>query len=192
MPDGTARQEAGGGRQENLVIRGRRVENDVWKTLGVDPAEDLSTLPGGPIIVPFKIAVQRIDELLGRKDPLGLWLAPDDDPADLLPPASSLLPRLSLLAVHFPKWADGRGYSIGALLRTRHGWKGELRAFGDIGRDHLFNLARCGFDAFRLPPQRDPHDAITALAGFSLRYQASVDDPLPLFRKRSLAAGGAP
>ena len=191
MTDGTARQEAGGRRQENLVIRGRRVESDVWKTLGVDPAEDLSTLPGGPIIISLKAALGRIDELAQRKDPLGIWLAPDDDPADLLPPASSLLPRVSLLAVHFPKWADGRGYSIGALLRTRHGWKGELRAFGDIGRDHLFNLARCGFDAFRLPPQRDPHDAIAAFADFSLRYQGSVDDPLPLFRKRSLAAGGA-
>src|SRR5690349_6350480 len=121
MPDGTARQEAGGRRQENLVIRGRRVESDVWKTLGVDPAEDLSTLPGGPIIISLKAALGRIDELAQRKDPLGIWLAPDDDPADLLPPASSLLPRVSLLAVHFPKWADGRGYSIGALLRTRHG-----------------------------------------------------------------------
>ena len=191
MPDGTARQEAGGGRQENLVIRGRHVENDVWQTLGVDPAEDIAILPAGPIIIPIKAAVGRVDELLQRKDPLGAWFAPDDDPADLLPPASSLQPHLSLLAVHFPKFGDGRGYSTGALLRTRHGWQGELRAFGDIGRDHLFNLARCGFDAFRLPPQRDPYDAIAGFSDFSLRYQGSVDDPLPLFRRRSaLAAGG--
>ena len=187
MPDGT-RQEAGGGRQENLVIRGRHVENDVWQALGVNPAEDLSTLPAGPIIVPFKIAIERQDELISRKDPIGLWLAPDDDPADLLPPASGLLPRVSLLAVFFPKFGDGRGYSTGTLLRTRYGWKGELRAFGDIGRDHLFHLARCGFDAFHLPPQRDPHDALASFSEFSLAYQGAVDDPVPLFRKRP---GGA-
>ena len=187
MPDGT-RQQAAGGRHENLVIRERHVENDVWKTLGVDPTEDLSTLPAGPIIVPFKFVAQHVEELITRKDPIGLWLAPDDDPADLQPAACRLLPRLSCLAVYFPKFGDGRGYSTGALLRTRYGWKGELRAFGDIGRDHLFNLARCGFDAFRLPPQRDPHDAIAAFNDFSLRYQGSVDDPEPLFRKR--ATGG--
>lgn len=192
MPDKT-RLEAGGGRRENLVIRNRHVESDVWQTLGVDPAENLATLPAGPIIIPFKVAIERIDELSERRDPLGIWFTPDDDPADLRPRASGLLPRLSLLAVHFPKFGDGRGYSTGTLLRTRHGWRGELRAFGDIGRDHLFNLARCGFDAFRLPPQRDPHDAIAGFSDFSLRYQGSVDDPLPLLRKRlSSPVGGAP
>jgi uncharacterized protein (DUF934 family) len=193
MPDATPRREAGGGRRESLVIRERRVENDVWQTLGVDPDEDLSNLPPGPIIVPFRFAVEHLEKLIAREDPIGLWFAPDDDPADLLPPASRLLPRVSCLAVYFPKWADGRGYSTGTLLRTRHGWKGELRAFGDIGRDHLFNLARCGFDAFRLPPQRDPQDAIAGFSDFSLRYQGSFDDPLPHFRKRlSSPAGGAP
>ena len=187
MPDGT-RDEP---RAENLVVRGRRVENDEWQTLGMDGGE-IPTLPPGPIIVPFRVLKDRESELLGRGHPFGIWIGPDDDVDDLVSRLSSLASSPGVLAIHFPKWADGRGYSIGALLRTRHGWKGELRAFGDIGRDHLFNLARCGFDAFRLPPQRDPHDAIAAFADFSLRYQGSVDDPLPLFRKRSLAAGGAP
>jgi len=189
MPEG--RIEEQGARQENLVIRGRRVENDVWETLGVDPAQDLTSLPPGPIIVPFKHAVDRVEELLQRADPLGLWFGPEDDPAELAPRASRLVPRLSLLAVHFPKWGDGRGYSTGALLRTRHGWKGELRAFGDIGRDHLFHLARCGFDAFKLPPQRDTRAALAGFDDFKLPYQGAVTDPLPLFRKRrTLAAGG--
>ena len=190
MPDGTGRETRDVGR-ESLVIRGRHVENDVWQTLGVDQNEDLTTLPAGPIIVAFKLFKERERELTARGHPFGIWLAPDDDPADLASHVSRLASAPSLLAVYFPKFADGRGYSIGALLRTRYGWKGELRAFGDIGRDHLFNLARCGFDAFRLPPQRDPHDAITALDGFSVRYQGSVDDPLPLFRKRATAQGGA-
>ena len=188
MPDGTAGREAGGTGHENLVIRGRHVENDVWQTLGADPAEDLATLPPGPIIVPFKLFKERADELIRRSHPFGTWFGADDEPAEITPYLPRLATRASCLAVHFAKFGDGRGYSTGVLLRTRYGWKGELRAFGDIGRDHLFHLARCGFDAFRLPPQRDPHDAIAAFRDFSLRYQGSVDDPVPLFRKR--ATGG--
>jgi uncharacterized protein (DUF934 family) len=173
------------------VIRGRRVEKDDWQTVGVDPAEDLATLPAGPIIIPFKVWKERREELLSRQDPLGIWLSVDDDPAELAPDLSRLAPRASCLAVYFPKFGDGRGYSTGALLRTRYGWRGGLRAFGDIGRDHLAMLARCGFDAFRLPPQRDPEDALKAFDDFSLAYQGAVDDPVPFFRKRA-TAGSAP
>ena len=165
------------------IIRGRRVENDVWKTLGLQADEDLSQLPGGPILVPLAVWKERRAELIARGEPVGVWLKADDEPAEL----GADLERLPHIAVHFPKWGDGRGFSIGALLRARHGFRGELRAFGDIGRDHVFNLARCGFDVFRLADQRDPVDALAAFNDFSLRYQGSVDDPVPLFRKRSAA-----
>ena len=169
------------------VIRGRRVENDVWRTLGLQADEDLSLLPGGPILVPLALWKERRSELVARDKPVGVWLKPDDEPGDI----ASDLDNLALVAVHFPKFGDGRGYSTGALLRTRHGYRGELRAFGDIGRDHLFFLARCGFDAFRLAEHRDPEDALAAFDDFSVRYQGSVDDPRPLFRKR-LAGEGTP
>ncbi len=73
------------------------------------------------------------------------------------------------------------------LLRTRLGYAGELRAIGDVGRDQLYYLARVGFDAFRLPDARDPEAALASLDAFTVRYQGSVDDPLPLFRRRSAA-----
>ena len=114
----------------------------------------------------------------------GVRLEPADDPAEI----ASDLDRLQLVAINFPKFADGRGYSSAVLLRTRHGYRGELRAIGDVGRDQLFYLARCGFDAFALAPHRDPHAAAASLGDFSLRYQGSVDDPLPLFRKRLAGA----
>ena len=190
MPDGTARQEANGVKHENLVIRDRRVEDDAWEILGIDPAQDLATLPPGPVVVPWKLIATRLEELYPRAHPFGIWLAPDDEPTELAPHVSRLASRDSILAVHFPKWGDGRGYSTGTLLRTRVGWRGELRAFGDIGRDHLYHLARCGFDAFKLPPQRDPHDALAGLKDFSLAYQGAADDPVPLFRKRRLATAG--
>lgn len=170
------------------VIRGRRVENDVWQTLGAKADEVLpQALPAGPILVPLALWKERRAELLERREPLGVWLKPDDDPADI----AADLDRFSVVAVHFPKFTDGRGYSTAALLRTRYGYRGELRAFGDVGRDQLFYLARCGFDAFRLADHRDPESALASFNDFTVRYQGSVDDPVPLFRKRAVAGGTA-
>ena len=159
-----------------------RVENDVWHTLGLQADEDLSHLPAGPILVPLAVWNARRLELLARGDPIGVWLKPDDEPGDI----AGDLDKLALVAVHFPKFGDGRGYSTGALLRTRFGYRGELRAFGDVGRDQLFYLARCGFDAFRLADHRDPESALASFSDFTVRYQGSVDDPVPLYRKRAV------
>jgi uncharacterized protein (DUF934 family) len=162
------------------VIRNRRVEDDRWLTLGAAENEEVTALPAGPVIVPLAVWKGRRDELAARGD-VGVWLRPEDDPDELLEDFG----RVALIAVHFPKFGDGRGYSTAALLRRR-GYRGELRAFGDIGRDHLYFLARVGFDAFRLPGHRDPEAALASLGDFTLHYQGSIDDPQPLFRRRAL------
>jgi len=155
----------------------RRVERDDWALVAADAA-----LPEGRVIVPLATWKARRDELLARRS-VGVWLAAGEDPGEIAADVGSL----PVVAIEFPKFGDGRGNSTGVLLRTRYGFRAELRAFGDIGRDHLFNLARCGFDAFVLPAQRDPEDALAAFGDFTLRYQGSVDDPVPLFRKRESA-----
>lgn len=109
-----------------------------------------------------------------------LRLEPGDDPAGV----ADRLGAAARVEVHFPSFADGRGYSIGRLLRERHGYAGELRAVGDVQRDQLFYLSRCGFDAFLLREGEDPEEAIAALQDFSEAYQASVERPQPLFRRR--------
>ena len=163
------------------VIRNHRVEEDLWATLGLDPEENLRRFPRGPIIVPLPAWKARREELLARGEPLGVWLEPSEEPAEI----AADLERFSIVAVHFPKWGDGRGYSTGALLRVRYHYRGELRAFGDLGRDHLFMLARVGFDSFGLGERHDPEKALAAFNDFSLRYQGAADDPVPLFRKRA-------
>jgi len=97
------------------------------------------------------------------------------------------LKLFGLVAVAFPHFTDGRGYSIARLLRERYGWRGELRAVGDIQRDQLHYLARCGCDAFLLRDGEDVESALTAFRDFSDAYQAAVDQPLPLFRRRASA-----
>lgn len=109
-----------------------------------------------------------------------LRLEPADDPAKF----ADRLRQVSRIEVNFPSFTDGRGYSIARLLRERHGYDGELRAVGDVQRDQLFYLARCGFDAFLLRKDADAEDALTAFNDFSEAYQASVERPQPLFRRR--------
>jgi uncharacterized protein (DUF934 family) len=110
---------------------------------------------------------------------LGLVLAPDDDPAD----AVAFFPHIALVGVQFPKFTDGRGYSTAVLLRLRHGWRGELRALGEVLQDQLFAMRRVGFDSFALSPGRDPQAALRAFTPFSDAYQGSVDQPLPAFAR---------
>jgi uncharacterized protein (DUF934 family) len=95
------------------------------------------------------------------------------------------LKLFGVVAVRFPKAGDGRGYSIAHLLRERYGWKGELRAFGDIWRDQLFHLASCGFNAFQLREGEDPREALGGFRDFSETYQSTIEQPLPLFRRRN-------
>jgi uncharacterized protein (DUF934 family) len=64
-----------------------------------------------------------------------------------------------LIAVRFPKFGDGRGYSIARLLRERYGYRGELRAVGDVLRDQLLFMKRSGFDSFSLREDQDPDEA---------------------------------
>ena len=111
-------------------------------------------------IVPLQFVEEHANLLADASPCLGVLLMPDDEPEHLLPHFG----KLSLVAVHFPSFADGRGYSTGRLLRARYGFAGELRAVGDILRDQLYFLNRCGFNAFEL---REDQDLEAALAAFT-------------------------
>ncbi|HEU4922606.1 MAG TPA: DUF934 domain-containing protein [Burkholderiales bacterium] len=95
-----------------------------------------------------------------------LRLEPADDPASV-----SLEGGVARVEVNFPKFGDGRGYSIARLLRERYGYRGELRAVGHITRDLLLFLESCGFDAFELRDGEDPHEALASFEDFSHSYQ---------------------
>ena len=92
-------------------------------------------------------------------------LEPGDDPGKV-----SLL-GVSRIEVSFPKFGDGRGYSIARLLRTRYGYRGELRAVGHITRDLLQFLERCGFDSYELREGENPREALSSFDDLSYAYQ---------------------
>lgn len=119
-----------------------------------------------------------VDEL---SPPERVVLQPTDDPAAL----AGRIGERAVIAINFPKFGDGRGYSIARLLRERYGYTGELRAIGEVARDHLHAMAQCGFDAFELRAEEDPHEALKAFGDFSEQYQATPAQPAPLFRRRA-------
>ncbi len=91
--------------------------------------------------------------------------------------------KLPLIALHFPKFADGRNYSSARLLKERHHFEGELRAEGDILRDQLFYLSRCGFDTFELKAGQNAEAALKAFREFSDVYQTAADGLTPVYRR---------
>ena len=162
------------------IIKGREVVSDDWSVLRLDEGQtpEAVEVPAGKIIVPLTVWQAQRATLADRAD-IGVWLAPDERAEAL----KDDLQRFSVIAVDFPKFTDGRGYSTAFNLRKRLGWTGELRAIGDVLRDQLFQMARCGFDAYATRQDRSIHDALKGLSVFSETYQASVDNPLPLFRR---------
>jgi uncharacterized protein (DUF934 family) len=164
----------------NQIIKGREVVADDWSVLRLeeDEAADSALVPAGKVIVPLAVWLAQRELLAARAD-IGVWIGADERPETL----KGELEKFAVVAVDFPKFTDGRGYSIAYNLRKRLGYTGELRAIGDVLRDQLFSMHRVGFDAFATRPDRSIHDALKGLTVFSETYQASVDQDLPLYRR---------
>jgi len=156
------------------IIKDLNVVEDSWQVW-----RDTETLPAtGGYIVPLSLWQAHKEELLALGN-IAVFLASDQSPKLLGTDVQSF----TLIAVDFPKFADGRGFSYGRELREQHDFTGELRAIGDFMRDQLYFLKRCGFNSFAL--QSDELDeALASFNDFSDAYQPSIDQALPIFRRR--------
>jgi uncharacterized protein (DUF934 family) len=162
------------------IIKDKKVVSDNWTVLHLTEGDTAETIaiPAGKVIVPLTVWQAQRAALQTRGD-IGVWIGSDERPEVL----KDDLARLPVIAVDFPKFADGRGYSIAYNLRARLGYGGELRAIGDVLRDQLFYMQRVGFNAFATRPDRNIHDALKGLTDFSDAYQTSWDQKTPLFRR---------
>lgn len=153
------------------LIKNGQLVADPWQAIGnEDPLpEDAHAL----------ISLERWQEdkevLKVRTAGLGLQLRSDQS----LPQVSADLPSFSLIALEFPKFTDGRAYSNARLLRERYSFSGELRAVGNVLRDQLLFMQRCGFDAFELPEDAPVEAWLKALEDFSVWYQPATDNRAP-------------
>ena len=172
----------------SYIIKDRAVVADHWQVLRLAEEQDPASVavPAGKVIVPLTVWQAQQSSLHERAD-IGVWLASHERAEALKDDVA----HLALIAIDFPKFADGRGYSIAYNLRMRLGYTGELRALGDVLRDQLFYMQRVGFNAFVVRADRDVHDALKGLTDFSEPYQNAVDQKAPLFRRVAREGAGA-
>lgn len=161
------------------LVKNGEVVQDPWTA--VTAAEDLDR--SGPILVPLALWREHRDRLTGRAGPVGVRLASSESPALI----ADDLDRLDLVALEFPKFTDGRAYSYARLLRERHGFAGEIRAVGNVLRDQLAFMLRCGFDAVEAD-DRAAEGWRAATAAFSAWYQPAADGSAPIPARRRYAA----
>jgi len=158
-----------------LINKSEVIEN-IWQTLDKDFSGEL---PEGSILAPLNYLLEN-PLILDSNPNIGIWLDSDQSSEALEP----YLDKLSLIAINFPKFVDGRGYSYARILRDRLDYQGELRAIGDVLHDQLFYLKRCGFDSFAVREDKNIEIASQGLEDFSDSYQIATDQPEPLFRRR--------
>ena len=150
------------------LIKGGKLLADPF----VDASAAESIPPSGPVLVSFEQWQSQRDALLARGTPLGIRLR-SDQPPELI---ADDVQHFALIALEFPKFRDGRAYSYARLLRERYGYKGELRAVGDVLLEQLFFMLRVGFDALDVQQSPDPVAAFqTAVSDFSVWYQPTAD-----------------
>lgn len=148
---------------DKYIIKDRQIVKDGWTTV-----TDEDALPTeGHIIVSYKRWQQDKEKLKQFNDRLGVIL----DTGVSIKAIIDDLEHFQLVAIQFAEFKDGRGYSQARLLRERFTFDGELRAMGNVLRDQIFYLHRCGFDAFELEPGRDIHEAVQAFNDFTVSYQ---------------------
>ena len=148
-------------------IKNGKISADTWVHAGAD-----DELPAtGGVIVPLARWAAARDMLLARKAPLGVRLASSESPEKI----RADLGRFDLVALEFPIFRDGRAYSYARLLREQYGYKGELRAVGNVLYDQFLFMHRCGFDAYEVQKDADAERFARALSEFTVRYQPDAD-----------------
>ena len=145
-----------------------------------------TVVPTGKVILPLPVWLARKAEFADRlaAGEIGVWIDAHEC-VETLVESDSNLNLFPVIGVHTARFPDGRIYSTAALLRTRFGFTGELRALGDILRDQLFLLMRCGFSAFQIRADRSAEDALNGLRDFSEPYQGAVVIDQPVWRRHA-------
>ena len=150
------------------LIRATGLVDDPWLFV-----QDEEPLPeAGAVIVTLARWQANRDQLAARPTPLGLRLKSDQPPSLI----AGDIERFDIIALEFPKFTNGRAYSSARLLRERYGFRGELRAVGNVLRDQLAFMRRCGFDSYEIPPQVDAAAWLSSLGGISVVYQPATDE----------------
>ena len=151
-----------------MLIKNGRIESDEWKML-ILAEGDISQsvrLPVGPVLVPLSVWLVRKAELIHREYehgwPLGVWLAADEGPEDLV----GYIDDLTVIGIQFDKFTDGKSYETSRQLREHFGYKGELRAIGDVPSDRVSYWHQIGLNSFVIHAHQKTATVISGLSDF--------------------------
>ena len=161
------------------LIKHHQLIEDHWTMVDAETAT-VDTLPPGNIIVPVALWLTHKTALQARPGDIGICLTGDDNIEDI----AKDLPGFGVIALSFPIFRDGRAFSMAHKLRQQYRYEGELRAVGQVMVDQLSFMERVGFDAFLPQSSQSTDDALAAFDMISVKYQASHDEPRPLFLRR--------
>ena len=148
------------------IIKDSQIINNQWNHLA-----DGETVKGNFTTVSVERWKAERDSLRADIENIGLRLSSEDSIEDIL----NDLNNFDLICLDFPAFTDGRLFSTARLLRSRYGYKGELRAIGNFIRDQIFFLSRVGVNAFELRESDDITEALNGLNEFSVTYQESCN-----------------
>lgn len=160
------------------LLRDGRIQEDDYLLL-----HQVSELAGqAAVLLPIAEVLQNlvvIEKYAGR---LGVIIQPETSVNDLL----VILPKLSLIAINYPIFTDGRGHSKARLLRDKYHFPGELRAIGDVFKDTVYYLHQCGFNGFSPRSGETIDNLLAGLNVFSEGYQQSSVRSVPLYHRRTI------
>lgn len=164
-----------------LIDTGGNTIANPWQLLPRDSTPEAALAhEGSHLLVNAALWVAHKGELLQSGKQIAVWLDSDQNAGVV----AGDLQQLPLIALNFPGFMDGRSYSTAVVLRKHYGFSGEIRAIGDVLRDQLFYMKRCGFTTFDLKESVKLEDAQRAFHDFSTSYASTVEEPQPLFRRR--------
>ncbi|MBJ7276050.1 DUF934 domain-containing protein [Marinobacter salarius] len=164
----------------DVITSDGSIRQDDWVVVPRPADGESLDIPEQPALIPADLWLAGKEHFEDRDD-IGVWLDSHDEPEIL----AGVVNELPVIAVNFPKFSDGRGYSIARLLRERLSYRNELRAVGDVLLDQLQFMKRCGFDTYVLRADKDINKAARCLNFFTQGYQAATDTDEPLFRRRA-------
>ena len=163
------------------LIKNGALESDHWTILKeATGPEVLQATLNKNFVVPLKFWKTYNQEITEYSGETAIWLESDETVQDI----GSELHNFPLIALNFPSFTDGRSYTNARELREHFLYKGEIRAIGEVLRDQLFYMSRCGFDAFAIRHDQNPEACLKAFSDFSTGYQATIDETEPLLRRR--------
>ena len=163
------------------LIKNGEVINDDWLMLDKSSGLDaLNTSMKTSVIVPLNFWRLYRSEAKAYSGNIAIWLDSDELISDI----NNQINEFSVIALNFPVFSDGRSLTNARELRQSLNYEGEIRAIGDVLRDQIFYMSRCGFDSFQLRSDQDPRACIDALRDFQESYQSTSENQTPLFRRR--------